>query len=140
MVAYKENELVSATELVKKLGRFISRIKNNEIDKIGVLKNNRLEAVIISTEEYEFLKRLEQSFMENTKDMKHPADTQTHKKDKNSIEKEENNNRESEQPKIENLNRIRIIDELDVPTWHRIAKVQGSLRAKNETESEGSPQ
>ena len=72
--------------------------------------------------------------------MKLPDDTKMYETDKNTIKKEEDSNRESEQPKIENLNRIRIIDELDVPTWHRIAKVQGSLRAKNETESEGPPQ
>ena len=53
MVAYTQNELVSATELSKQFGEYISKVKNGLVDKIGVLKNNKLNAVILSVEEYE---------------------------------------------------------------------------------------
>jgi len=53
MVAYTQNELVSATEISKQFGEYISKVKNGVIDKIGVLKNNKLNAVILSVEEYE---------------------------------------------------------------------------------------
>ncbi len=53
MVAYTQNELVSATEISKKFGEYISKIKNGMLDKIGILKNNKLNAVILSVEEYE---------------------------------------------------------------------------------------
>jgi PHD/YefM family antitoxin component YafN of YafNO toxin-antitoxin module len=59
MVAYQKNELVSATELAKKFGQIMNQIKEKSVDKIGVLKNNKLEAVVISTEEYEHLKMIE---------------------------------------------------------------------------------
>ena len=59
MVAYQKNELISATELAKKFGRVMTQIKEKSVDKIGVLKNNKLEAVVISTEEYEYLKMIE---------------------------------------------------------------------------------
>ena len=65
MVAYRKNELISATELAKKFGQVMTLIKEKNVDKIGVLKNNKLEAVVISTEEYEHLKMLEDLHLEN---------------------------------------------------------------------------
>ena len=59
MVAYQKNELISATELAKKFGQVMTLIREKSVDKIGVLKNNKLEAVVISTEEYEHLKMIE---------------------------------------------------------------------------------
>lgn len=53
MVAYTQKELVSATEISKQFGEYISKVKNGLVDKIGVLKNNKLNAVILSVEEYE---------------------------------------------------------------------------------------
>lgn len=53
MVAYTQNELASATEISKQFGEYISKVKNGIVDKIGVLKNNKLNAVILSVEEYE---------------------------------------------------------------------------------------
>ena len=62
MVAYQKNELVSATELAKRFGQIMSQIKEKSVAKIGVLKNNKLEAVVISTEEYEHLKMIEDMY------------------------------------------------------------------------------
>ena len=53
MVAYTQHELVSATELSKQFGEYISKVKNGLLSKIGILKNNKLNAVILSVEEYE---------------------------------------------------------------------------------------
>ena len=53
MVAYQQNELVSATEISKQFGEYISKVKNGLLNKIGILKNNKLNAVILSVEEYE---------------------------------------------------------------------------------------
>ena len=53
MVAYQQNELVSATEISKQFGEYISKVKNGLLNKIGILKNNKLNAVIVSVEEYE---------------------------------------------------------------------------------------
>jgi len=53
MVAYRQNELVSATEISKQFGEYISKVKDGLLDKIGILKNNKLNAVILSVEEYE---------------------------------------------------------------------------------------
>jgi PHD/YefM family antitoxin component YafN of YafNO toxin-antitoxin module len=53
MVAYRANELVSATEISKQFGEYISKVKNGLLEKIGVLKNNKLNAIILSVDEYE---------------------------------------------------------------------------------------
>ncbi len=53
MVGYTQNELVSATEISKQFGEYIAKVKNGVVDKIGVLKNNKLNAIILSVDEYE---------------------------------------------------------------------------------------
>jgi hypothetical protein len=60
MVNYTENELFSITDFTKKISSLLKDVKNNSIEKIGVLKNNRLEAVVLSTAEYARLKEIEE--------------------------------------------------------------------------------
>lgn len=60
MVKYAQNELFSITDFTKQIGSAVSSIKEHSLEKIGILKNNRLEAVVISTDEYERLKALEE--------------------------------------------------------------------------------
>ncbi len=60
MVSYTQNELLSITDFTKSLSKVLNSIKDNSIEKIGVLKNNKLEAVVISTDEYERLKKLDE--------------------------------------------------------------------------------
>ena len=61
MVKYAQSELFSVTDFAKQLGSVVKSIKEQSIEKIGILKNNKLEAVVISTVEYEKLKALEES-------------------------------------------------------------------------------
>jgi hypothetical protein len=60
MVRYAENELFSITDFTKQISSLLKDIKNNTLEKIGVLKNNRLEVVVLSTEEYSRLKKIEE--------------------------------------------------------------------------------
>lgn len=53
MVTYSSNELISSSEFAKKFGLYLSSIKENTMDKIAILKNNKVEAVLISKDEYE---------------------------------------------------------------------------------------
>ncbi len=61
MVSYTQNELFSITDFAKSLSKVLSEIKGKTLEKVGVLKNNKLEAVVISTDEYERLKAIEDS-------------------------------------------------------------------------------
>ena len=53
MVTYTANELIPSSEFAKKFGTYLSQIKDNTIDKFAILKNNKVEAVLISKDEYE---------------------------------------------------------------------------------------
>lgn len=60
MVHYAQNELLSITDFTKRIANVVKGVKEEAIEKIGILKNNRLEAVLISTTEYERLKHYEE--------------------------------------------------------------------------------
>lgn len=60
MVKYAQNELFSITDFTKQISSVVSSIKTHSLEKIGILKNNKLEAVVISTDEYERLKAFEE--------------------------------------------------------------------------------
>ncbi len=63
MVKYTEDELFSITDFTKKISSLLKDVKNKNIEKIGILKNNRLEAVVLSTAEYARLKQIEADAM-----------------------------------------------------------------------------
>jgi hypothetical protein len=65
MVKYAENELFSITTFTKQISSLLKAIKDNSLEKIGILKNNRLEVVVLSTEEYSRLKKIEQDSIDN---------------------------------------------------------------------------
>ena len=54
MTSYTTKELVSSSKMSKNFWSYISKISNNELEKIGILKNNNLWAVIISSDTYDF--------------------------------------------------------------------------------------
>ncbi len=53
MTSYQSDELMAATEVAKKFGSVLTRLSKHTVNKIGVLKNNKLEVVIIPTEDYD---------------------------------------------------------------------------------------
>lgn len=56
MTTYTTNELVPSSELAKKFGTYLAQIKDKSVEKLAILKNNKVEAVIISKDEYESMK------------------------------------------------------------------------------------
>ena len=53
MVTYASNELIASSELAKKFGSYLSHIRDHSISKVAVLRNNKVEAVLIGKDEYE---------------------------------------------------------------------------------------
>jgi PHD/YefM family antitoxin component YafN of YafNO toxin-antitoxin module len=53
MLNYNHNELVSSSAIVRKFGDFLNKLKTKKLEKIAILKNNRVEAVILPIHEYE---------------------------------------------------------------------------------------
>ena len=60
MVSYATNELVSSSKFVRNFGKYLSELKKQTFSKIAILKNNKIEAVVILKDEYEnILEKLE---------------------------------------------------------------------------------
>lgn len=56
MIAYTSNELVSSSDFAKKFGTYLAQLKTNTVDKIAILKNNNIEAVLVPKDDYEAMK------------------------------------------------------------------------------------
>ena len=53
MTTYTTKELIPSSEFAKRFGTYLSQITSNSIDKLAILKNNKVEAVLISKDDYE---------------------------------------------------------------------------------------
>nr|WP_215728910.1 type II toxin-antitoxin system Phd/YefM family antitoxin [Campylobacter vulpis] len=51
----KQDEIYTATEVVRNFSPILERLKTNSSGKIVILKNNKFEAVMLSVKEYERL-------------------------------------------------------------------------------------
>lgn len=57
MIAYSSHELVSSSDFAKKFGSYLAQLKTDVVDKIAILKNNHIEAVLVPKDDYEAMKR-----------------------------------------------------------------------------------
>jgi hypothetical protein len=55
MLTYKPNELMSSTDIAKNFGSVLAKLASHEVTKIGVLKNNKLDFVILRNDEIDQL-------------------------------------------------------------------------------------
>jgi prevent-host-death family protein len=53
MVAYTKDEIMTATDIVRNFSSALNSVATKQMSKIVIVKNNRLEGVLISVEEYE---------------------------------------------------------------------------------------
>ena len=56
MVTYTKEEIISSSIITRRLGDILNRLKNRQFDKIAIIRNNQMEAVIVPVEDYEELK------------------------------------------------------------------------------------
>ena len=52
-----QDEIYTATEIVRNFSTVLNKIKNQEIKKALIVKNNKFEAVMISMREFERLEK-----------------------------------------------------------------------------------
>ncbi|EOJ1430694.1 TPA: type II toxin-antitoxin system Phd/YefM family antitoxin [Campylobacter jejuni] len=55
MLSFKQDEIYTATEVVRNFSPIMEKLKKSEIGKIVILKNNKFEAVMLSMKEFERL-------------------------------------------------------------------------------------
>ena len=58
MVTYSQKELASSTDISKQFGHYLASVSSGAIEKLAILKNNKIEAVMIPTSVYENLMSL----------------------------------------------------------------------------------
>ena len=58
MVTFARNEIVSSSQFVRGFAGFLKRMTKSNDEKIAVVKNNQMQAVMIPIDEYERLKAL----------------------------------------------------------------------------------
>ncbi len=55
MLYFKQDEIYTATEVVRNFSPLIEKLKKSESGKMVILKNNKFEAVLLSMKEFERL-------------------------------------------------------------------------------------
>ncbi|EID8139346.1 type II toxin-antitoxin system Phd/YefM family antitoxin [Campylobacter jejuni] len=55
MLSFKQDEIYTATEVVRNFSPIMEKLKKSESGKIVILKNNKFEAVMLSMKEFEHL-------------------------------------------------------------------------------------
>ncbi|TKX30016.1 type II toxin-antitoxin system Phd/YefM family antitoxin [Campylobacter estrildidarum] len=55
MLSFKQDEIYTATEVVRNFSPIMEKLKKSETGKIVILKNNKFEAVMLNMTEYERL-------------------------------------------------------------------------------------
>lgn len=60
MVTFARNEIVSSSQFVRSFATFLRRMTKSNDEKIAVVKNNQMQAVLIPIDEYERLKALDE--------------------------------------------------------------------------------
>jgi prevent-host-death family protein len=53
MVRYSKDEIMTATDVVRNFSQALKEVSTKEKEKIVIVKNNRLEAILLCVEEYE---------------------------------------------------------------------------------------
>ncbi|MBQ0052626.1 MAG: type II toxin-antitoxin system Phd/YefM family antitoxin [Treponema sp.] len=56
MISYARNEIMSSTQLVRQFSSALKSLVDRNVEKIAIIRNNEMEAVIVPIDEYEALK------------------------------------------------------------------------------------
>lgn len=60
MVTFARNEIVSSSQFVRNFATLLKQLTESKQEKIAIIKNNEMQAVMIPVEEYEKLKSIEE--------------------------------------------------------------------------------
>lgn len=56
MTTYSKDEMITATEVVRNFSAVLKSVSQKEKEKVAVVKNNKIEAIFISADQYEKMK------------------------------------------------------------------------------------
>lgn len=53
MIQYTKEELISSTNISRNLSEILNNLSNKKIEKVAVMRNNKIEAIILPIDQYE---------------------------------------------------------------------------------------
>jgi len=61
MLTFTKDEIIPSTKISRNLGSILNKLKKNQLEKIVIMRNNEMEAIILPYEDYEIMKDLIES-------------------------------------------------------------------------------
>jgi PHD/YefM family antitoxin component YafN of YafNO toxin-antitoxin module len=58
MTTYAREEMMSASDVVRNFGSVLASISGHKRDKVAIIRNNRMEAVLVPVDEYERMQEI----------------------------------------------------------------------------------
>jgi PHD/YefM family antitoxin component YafN of YafNO toxin-antitoxin module len=56
MLTFTKDEIIPSTKISRNLGSILNKLKNNQVEKIAIMRNNEMEAIILPYKDYEIMK------------------------------------------------------------------------------------
>ncbi len=56
MLTFTKDEIISSTKISRNLGSILNKLKDNQVEKIAIMRNNEMEAIILPYKDYEIMK------------------------------------------------------------------------------------
>ena len=58
MITYSREEIIPTTTLARNISAVVNKLKNKKLDKVAVIRNNNIEAVILPISIYEEMQKV----------------------------------------------------------------------------------
>jgi PHD/YefM family antitoxin component YafN of YafNO toxin-antitoxin module len=58
MLTFTKDEVIPSTKIARNISSILNKLKKNQIEKIVIMRNNEMEAIILSYEDYEVMKEI----------------------------------------------------------------------------------
>ena len=58
MTSYRKDEIIPSTIITRNFGDILNRLSQKKLEKVAVIRNNKIEAVILPVESYENLNKM----------------------------------------------------------------------------------
>jgi Phd_YefM. len=58
MTTFTKDEIVPSTKVSRNLSSLLNKLKNHQLEKIAVIRNNEMEAILLPIQEYELMQSL----------------------------------------------------------------------------------
>jgi PHD/YefM family antitoxin component YafN of YafNO toxin-antitoxin module len=61
MLTFTKDEIITSTKISRNLGSILNKLKKNQVEKIVIMRNNEMEAIILPFDDYEKMNEIIES-------------------------------------------------------------------------------